>query len=148
MAVNDYPDSIGVMWPVYFLEDYEHGNFDSAHVTCMYLGEMQDINFTKEELLVTLTNRYSDMFIWATVADRVMFGENSDVTVLTLANSHIHAIHDEVESLLNAIGIQSASSFTDYKPHVTVDQETWDNPPNGVLLGPLMVWWGNERIAI
>lgn len=147
MTDNDYPDSIGVMWPVDFSPNYPFKPVPKMHITNMYLGEMQDVNFDKEELIDRLYG-IGQTYFWADVVGTERFGPEQDIPVLRVDHTEIYKVHDEVEYALAAVGIQSASSFPDYKPHVTVDDEIWAKPPTRVWVRALMIWWGNERIKL
>lgn len=147
MTVNDYPDSIGVMWPAFFTGTYPMKEVDKMHITCMYLGEIPDVNFTREELIDTISG-LGQMYFYGEITGVERFGPRQDIPVLRVDHQQLYTVQAEVEKHLAAVGINSASSFPEYKPHVTVNEEIFARPPEVVRVHPLMVWWGNERVRL
>jgi hypothetical protein len=80
-----------------------------------------------------------------------MFGPEKDIPVVILEHTYLHKYHDFLTSALAKRGIESASEFKDYRPHVTMSENAAINylvPTDPMLLLPVQLWWGGQKIDI
>lgn len=149
--MTDYSNDVALMFPATVMWDGET-NVDT-HVTCVYLGDVADITFTKDELLKAL-RPYIPLDVGQVFPRSLeLFGENKDYLVTTLEDFQLDIINSLVLNIVKGIGGSDASSFKDYKPHVTLQDEftgSVDNfeLPSKIVLQPLQLWWGNEKIDL
>lgn len=149
---NDYADSICIAYPYVFPQDtdlpidYEI----EAHCTLIYLGEVDSISFTKEDLRTVLDEHtFEDLGI-VDVSGLELFGPDKNVLVMTLDSSKLQEYFQSISSALEAQGIENASPYPDYRPHITLN-EAYHGPtigftlPTTVGLGQPVVWWGDDR---
>jgi hypothetical protein len=149
-------DYIAVMWPVAYPNPLEPsgGTYLSPkdpHCTIIMLGTTDVATFTKEEVLFVIRSIPSwNSMVYATVTELEWFGENKDIPVLRVEHTLLETFHDQLEEGLAAVGIKNTSSFPEYKPHVTITPEIVDSNtmPRRLLLGPVELWWGGERIRV
>lgn len=138
--MSGFSDSIAIVWPSNWpMADEE------AHCTIMFLGNISNVSFTK----IDLWNAISTIK-WPLMSVRTagieMFGPKADIPVVRLDSVILHTFHDKLEATLKAEGIESASEFKEYKPHITVKNYEEDMLiPDIVHLGSPEVWWGDER---
>lgn len=143
----DYPDSIGVMYPADF-------NVPDAHCTVIYLGEMQDAEFTKEDLVLAMKRLALKAPGEVKVLGYDLFGKENDILVIRLDDSLLKENFDKVQRTLAKIGAENKSSFPDYNPHVTVkehfkgDIRGMVDPPEIITLGAPEIWWGDEHVSV
>lgn len=146
--VGEFSDAVAVVFPVEWDTFYAGPTLPLQHTTILYLGRFADINFTADEVVKALSLVDLNIFVWAEVTGKAMLGPDSDVPVLLVENPVVHKIHDMVEGALARVGIHSASSFPDYLPHITVNEEIFATPPTNAMLLPAQLWWGDERISL
>lgn len=141
-------DLAAVMWPVVPWGATE--KVDEPHCTILMLGDIRELNFTKQEVIQAIQETYHTVFIWAEVEGLEWFGENKDVPVLLLNHEYLFMYRDSLEDVLRMRGIKWDEHFPTYRPHVTVNQEVVDSGfiPQKVMLSPVELWWGKERIVI
>jgi 2'-5' RNA ligase len=145
----EYPTSIGLMfqssWPK---------NLDDAHCTLLYLGDMADATFSKEDIESVVQRLDISAPGEVKVTGLDLFGPQGNVLVATLDSLKLRPIRDAFESTLAKINIFNASQYKDYKPHVTIsegfsgtlDEATANTVlPEYVTLGAPELWWGNDR---
>lgn len=150
--MSDYPDSICIAYPYVFPQDTDLPIDYSieAHCTLIYLGEIQEANFTKEDLRHVLDSWTFEGLGIVDVSGLALFGPNKDVLVMTLDSSVLMDYFEEIAHDLSLRGIENKSSFPDYNPHITLN-EAYHGPtvgftlPTTVGLGAPEVWWGDER---
>lgn len=147
--MQEYTSSIGIMFPSSWPEDHP-----DAHCTLIYLGDMADARFTKEDLQ-TVVNRLKVKApgdIKVTGVD--LFGPEKNVLVAVLDPTYLLPIRQSYERALAKINVFNASQFKTYQPHVTITEEfggTMQNAiedtvlPKTVNLGEPQLWWGNEH---
>lgn len=132
---------------------------DEGHVTLEYLGETDLIGASKEEVADAVRPFAGQGEFEVPVLGIRLFGvkTGSPVWVAQLDSSDITPVYESVVQALNDIGVENASSYADedYKPHVTIkpfesysDLDEFKDFPGKVTLGPLQVWWNEERIEI
>lgn len=149
---DPYAKSIAIVYPTVFPEATElpiDRSID-AHCTLMYLGEIGEVSFTKDDLQEVLSRfTFEDLGI-VDVDGLTLFGKDKDVLVMLLKSSVLEENHAMISAALHEKGIESASYFTDYKPHVTLN-EKYHGPtvgyelPTTIGLGSPVVWWGDDR---
>lgn len=151
-SVNDYSGSICIAYPYVFPQetnlpiDYEI----EPHCTLIYLGDVSEASFTMQDLRAVLDNHtFEDLGI-IDVSGLALFGQDSDVLVMTLNSSHLTEYFDKVATDLLRLGIENKSSFPGYNPHITLNED-YHGPtigfdlPTTVGLGQPYVWWGDDR---
>lgn len=145
----EYPSSIGLMFPASWPED-----LSDAHCTLLYLGEMEEATFTKEDLQIVIQRLKTAAPGEVAITGLDLFGPEKNVLVATLDPGKLQPIRDSFERTLAKINIFNASEYKDYKPHVTITEDfvgTLDEAresltlPKTVILGPPQLWWGNEK---
>lgn len=140
-TASDYPDSIGIMYPVDWPTDDP-----KAHCTLFYLGEIQDANFTQDDLFDALDEAQLEAPGDVPTKGLELFGEEKD-TPVALLDSLLLRLQKRVLGLaLGNRDIKDASSFPEYKPHVTLMSPDVEIPDT-INLGAPQVWWGNERVT-
>lgn len=146
--MSEYSSSAGLMWPATFPGSEK---IDGAHVTVVYLGEVSDIRATPNLLLLALDGLHETVGDVSVVGTEVFGGgEHDKVWVALLDDKGIGPWREDIKSQLEACGIKDASSFPDYKPHVTLGPYTEGSKapkvPETVHLGRLEVWWGDKHV--
>jgi 2'-5' RNA ligase len=145
----EYPTSIGLMFPSSWPE-----NLDDAHCTLLYLGDMEDATFSKEDLEIVLNRLNTKAPGEVAITGFDLFGPDKNVLVATLDPAKLSPIRGAFERTLAKINVYNASEYKDYNPHVTITEDfggTLEDAkkdvvlPKTVVLGPPALWWGNER---
>lgn len=137
---DEFSESIAIVYPAH----WGYTDVQFPHSTILYLGEIPDVDFGKDILVDTLDSLKLELFMWAEVIGKERFGAEQDVPVLLIEHSKLQPTYELVSSALYDKGISSASEF-DYRPHVTVGDGAWENPPTNIMLSPPVVWWGDDR---
>lgn len=139
------------MFPSSWPED-----LSDAHCTLLYLGDMSEANFTKEDLQIVLQRLATKSPGDVAITGLDLFGPDKNVLVATLDNGKLQQIRDSFERTLAKINVHNASEYKEFKPHVTIDDEytgTLEEAynkvelPETVNLGAPELWWGNEHGA-
>lgn len=147
--MSDYPTSVGIMFPSSWPEDKE-----DAHCTILYLGEMSEINCTREELQAVVDRLKVKAPGKVAVNGVDLFGPDKNVLVARLDPTRLEPIREAFERTLAKINVFNASEYKDYNPHVTITEEfggTMLNAiadtdlPTHVELGEPQLWWGDEH---
>jgi hypothetical protein len=139
---NEADASIAIVYPVSWPSPTE--DVPNPHSTLIFLGNVADATFTKDDLKTVLKT-----FIWepfdVALGEVKMFGENNDVPVVTLLGEQLTIIRQTLEEELAKYGIKDASEHN-YSPHITVDPQSMQSVPlMSVRLGKPQIWWGTER---
>lgn len=121
------------------------------HVTLLYLGEIPDLPYTKEQLVEVMKPYLGIGGGFATPKRFELFGENKDHLVVTLDDWSLQILRSLVLKVVDGIGGKNGSSFKDFNPHVTLLEDysgELDNLelPASIHLGPLEIWWGDEQL--
>ncbi len=135
----EYKPSIAIVYPVSWPSPTR--KVPDPHSTIIFLGNVEDAEFTKDDVLDVV-----ESFIWTpfdvAIGEVKMFGENNDVPVVTLLSDTLYQNRQALEEELNANGIYDASEFS-YSPHITVDPQSMSAMPfHSVRLGKPEIWWG------
>lgn len=127
---------------------------DDAHCTVIYLGDMEDINCTKEDLQ-NVVNRLKIKAPGDVAVNGVdLFGPEKNVLVAKLDPTNLLPIRESFERTLAKINVFNGSEYKDYNPHVTITTDfggTMLNAiedtqlPSHVKLGEPVLWWGDEH---
>ena len=152
---KEYPDSIGIMYPYVFPQDTDLPiDYDiPAHCTLMYLGEISETGLTPEQIIEPLRSVNFESTGIVDVDKLELFGEENNVLVMTLKSSALDSNFQQVSEVLSAVGIPNASSFPDYRPHITLN-ENYKGPtigftlPTTIGLGDPELWFGDGRLPI
>lgn len=152
---NQYPDSIGIMYPYVFPQDTDLPiDYDiPAHCTLMYLGEIQETGIRMEQITKALEGIEFEPTGIVDVDGLELFGQDKNVLVMTLKSSDLEENFRKVSEALSEVGIENASSFPDYNPHITLN-ESYKGPtigftlPTTVGLGSPELWYGDGRFPL
>jgi 2'-5' RNA ligase len=137
---DDHSQSVGIMYPVDWPTDDPE-----AHCTLVYLGEIPDANFTQEDLYEALAEVDLEAPGPAHTKEIEFFGEDNDIPVVPLDSMRAKLQKKQLLLALNQRGIKDASSFPQYKPHVTLQNPDVEVPDTITLEAP-QIWWGGERL--
>lgn len=149
--MKTYPDSAGLMFPA-TVDTKIETNVD-PHVTLLYLGEIADLKYTPVALLHAL-KPYRGLTVGEVRPKSFeFFGRHNEDLVVEVADPLLPIVRSLVEKVLSGTGAENASEFKEYRPHVTLIEDFYgdiDNLelPSLVTLGPLEIWWGDDRITI
>lgn len=139
----EYDGNVALVYPAAL-------DFKEAHVTIIFLGTISEhlAGRSASEIVNALqTVPELDQYLGVRTTEQVFFGENEDIPVMLVENPFLHHNRSVVEELLFDIGVENASSFTEYKPHITLPDEDY-KLPNVVVLGPPVLWWGDDWFNI
>jgi 2'-5' RNA ligase len=137
------------MFPSSWPED-----LDDAHCTLLYLGDMVEATFSKEDLEIVIKRLNTKAPGEVAITGLDLFGPEKNVLVATLDPKKLQPIRESFERTLAKINIFNASQYKDYNPHVTIAEDfsgTLEDAkkdvklPQTVVLGPPVLWWGNEK---
>lgn len=143
----EYPTSIGIMfeasWPT---------NIDDSHCTLIYLGDIADANFTKDDIQNVLKRLSLKAPGKIKTTGTEFFGPDENILVTTLEKSPLVVYRETIERVLAKINVHNASEYKEYRPHVTISEdfdksEKIPNIPEKIDLGPPVLWWGNEKLS-
>lgn len=145
--MSDYPDSATIMWPA------EIDSVDVPHTTIMYLGEIQDLDVSPEEIINVLKNLNLDAPGDVPVQGVEIFGEENKVFVAILETEKLSLMREYIKAAVQVhLPLQDASSYPDYRPHVTVGSvDNYTGPkeiPASIPLGDIELWWGDDHFTI
>ena len=147
--MGDYSKSVGIMFPSSWPEDK-----DDAHCTLLYLGDMDNLTCTREDLEIVVKRLDTRAPEEVIVTGVDLFGPENNVLVATLDPIKLQPIRDSFERTLAKINVFNGSEYKDYKPHVTIAEDfrgTMENAvedtklPRTVFLGAPRLWWGDEH---
>src|SRR5690349_20457315 len=142
-------DFIAVMWPAAYPQGYPAPV--DPHCTIVMMGTTDRANFTKEEVLEVIRETlHWNSFLLTTVAGLEWFGPDENVPVLRLEHGLLQKFHDDLKARLKAKGIFVDETYPVYKPHVTITEEAalTRNFPDKIMLTPVQLWWGEEKMSI
>jgi hypothetical protein len=138
-------DGIAIVYPAVFPTSHAE-----SHCTAIFLGRIGEVHFTKDMVLYALWDiqRYWGRNIhryFRANSELEMFGVAKDKPVVTFRDDLVLRVcRDLIDKRLAEEGIKSASEFTNYRPHVTLEPGALYAPLGVTLLAPIL-WWGNER---
>lgn len=131
------------------LTNVPYHELPEAHCTIMYLGTTDTVTFTPEDVIAGLADTPLNTMLWATVTGTEMFGDPAVVPVLRVSHNMLGVLNGRVTAALAEVGITDPSIYAnEYKPHITVPQSVWDNPPQHALLSYAELWWGGEHMSL
>lgn len=156
MSVEDkYVNSIAIVYPAVLHMDERVAmpiDFETNfHCTIQYLGEIGEVDFTRQDLVDALTvTSFPDELV-VPVRGKSLFGRDRDMLVLRLESDQIHANFDSVTAYLldNKLTNPHRKLFSRFTPHVTVREGFHGShkrlkAPRAVTLTKPVVWWGTE----
>lgn len=154
-VARQYPDSIGIMYPYVFPQDTDLPiDYDiPAHCTLIYLGEIKETGIRMEQITSVLRDVEFNPTGIVDVDGLELFGKDNDVLVMTLKSSDLDENFQKVSEALSSVGIENASSFSDYNPHITLN-ESYKGPtigftlPTTIGLGTPELWYGEDRFPL
>lgn len=147
--MTDNHTAIAVVLPVEF-----EGSAPGTHLTLMFLGRVEDAQYTKaslqkmvDRLRIYLSER-QDNPTRVEVSGIEYFGREKNIPVMIPINSRpFQSLQAWLETYLaQAIGVEYKSDFPEYRPHVTMPRN-WDGVwhPTHFNVGMPILWWGNDR---
>lgn len=149
-SVRDTADLGAVMWPVAYPVDMLPP--ENPHITVVIFDDINnpELGYTREDVMDAVRNTFWNCYLWCKVDGLEWFGAEQDIPVLRVSHDFLNAYRESLLVELEARGIPIDMRFPDYKPHVSITDEAaldgvW---PNGVLAGPVEVWWGNNHYKI
>ena len=140
---NDYDHSSTLMWPVPEIDT-------GAHVTVLYCGEDLKLKLPPWTYLKMLRGLAEAPGAVAVTGTEV-FGEGDNrVWVATLDDTELGPLRADIKRFCyDILGFQDASSYPDYRPHVTLGPWTEGSEapevPESFDLGALEFWIGNDH---
>lgn len=145
--MSDYPDSATIMWPASI------DSVDVPHTTIMYLGEIQDLDVTPEEIINVLKSLNLSSPGEIPVQGVEVFGEANKVFVAVLEPENLTLQRDYIKAAVQVnLPLKDASSYPDFRPHVTVGSvDNYNGPkeiPASIPLGEVELWWGDNHYTI
>lgn len=131
---------ICIVWPAHF----EGSTDPEAHVTALFLGNADNVEYTKEDVRRALGTD----FTWGSpgvfhTLGVDMFGKEKDKPVLLLNDGGLSLHYLTFARRLRIAGIEPSTMFP-FRPHVTVPD--LNVVPKTVQLAAPEIWWGNERV--
>lgn len=144
MSEND--ESAALMWPAIFPGS---DKIDIPHVTVLYLGYKNQVPVSASAALLVNIDHLEAPGTIATTGLEAFGSDDDKVWVATLDDSVLGPLREQIKARSARYGIMDASSYPDYRPHVTLAPYGKDKPalPRSVTLGPLEMWWGDEHIS-
>lgn len=131
---------ICVVWPAYF----EGSTDPEAHVTALFLGNMDTAEFTKGQVLKAI-DRICRFGSWGefTTKGTALFGREKNIPVILLQDGGLSIAVKSLTKDLQDVGIEPSTMFP-FNPHVTIPEGSVI--PMKVHLAAPTLWWGNERV--
>lgn len=158
MSVEDkYAQTIAIVYPAVAPSEAYNLPTDrtiKTHVTVSLLGEIPEVDFTKEELIEALRN-----IEWQTISDAEvegleLFGIKNDFLVMLLQSPSLQRNWMSVNETLNRSGIPILDKYPSYRPHITLMENYEEALPTPEFLPPVIkvgfpeLWWGTEAIPL
>lgn len=143
--MTENSQSACLMWPATFPGSEK---VQQPHTTVLYLGELSNVPLSGTAALLVNTD-YLQAPGEVKVTGLEVFGpEDDQVWVARLDDTVIGPLREKIKKQSARYGIMDASSYPDYKPHVTLGSKSGPKPaaPKTVHLGPLEMWWGDEHL--
>lgn len=143
--MTEISQSACLMWPATFPGSEK---IKDPHTTVLYLGELDNVP-TSGSAALLVNSDYLKAPGEVRVTGLEVFGPDDDqVWVATLDDSVLGPLQAKIKEQSARYGIMDASSFPDYRPHVTLGPKSSakPTPPKTVHLGPLEMWWGEEHL--
>lgn len=147
----DVSDLAAIMWPVVYptASNPEHRPKE-PHITIVFLGEIEKLDYTKEDVVDAIKETLWDLYVWVKVIGLEWFGPEKNVPVLRVDHPYLYVFNEAMKMVLEMKGIEFDNTYPEYKPHVTITDEAaldgvW---PEMLLAGPVELWWGGEHITI
>lgn len=140
----EYTETACIVWPVIPKVN------ESAHCTVIFLGEVVGISGAYYRTLRALKESKLSTPGEVPVKGLEVFGIDKQVWVVTLDPDPLEGDYNRLLGALRRNGLDSASSFPDYRPHVTLfpyvdDVGGFEYPDSFTLLSP-QLWWGEHKI--
>jgi 2'-5' RNA ligase len=137
----DASDGIAIVYP----SNWPRDDTPDPHCTIIYLGKVSKVDFTKADVEAALGHVSLEAPGAVRTKGLEMFGPDKDIPVVTLdPGSQVLVLQRiVVEGILGVYGIENASEFKDYKPHVTITNKDIEIPES-VTLGEPVLWWARH----
>lgn len=137
--MGEFKESVAVVYPSNWPPDDSN-----AHCTVVYMGEIPELEFEREDLVKALKFAGLRAPGWAFTTGVEQFGKDKDITVVTLQSFALQVQYSLFKKAMASCGIEYVEKWPEYKPHVTV-KEPGQGFPQSVRLGAPTVWWGEDR---
>lgn len=158
MSVEDkYAQTIAIVYPAIAPSDAYNLPTDRSiktHVTVSLLGEISEVDFTKEELIAALRSIHWQVVSDAEVENLELFGIKNDFLVMVLRSPSFQSNWKQVNETLTRSGLVSLDKYPNYRPHITLMENYEDALPIPAFLPPVIkvgfpeLWWGTETIPL
>ena len=129
---------IGIMYTSTWPED-----MPDAHCTLLYLGTVDDADFTKEDVQDAVDSVEFAPLGDINTMDTEYFGPDKDIPVVRLDRNY-NLVRNRYHVLLELMkrGITTKSEYVHFKPHITVNSfDGLDIPDTVFLEDKPVVWW-------
>lgn len=141
---SEFSKTAVVVWPV------ASETVEDAHVTVVFLGEVVEVAGAYGRALQALKEADLSTPGEIPVTGYEVFGEEKKVWVALLDPEALSAEQARLEGSLRRNGLDNASSFSDYRPHVTIapyesDDQEFERLASYTLLSP-QLWWGEHKV--
>lgn len=139
----DYKKTACIVWPVLGTDIPE------AHVTIVFLGELVGKSRTFLSTVCGLSEirHITPGEIYST--GTAIFGPpEAPVHVVELEEDGLDTVHYAILDGLNKYGVRNASSFPDFRPHVTYGAYLPEDIPDFFTLGYPELWWGGHKLPL
>lgn len=149
MSDEDYTQTATFVFPA----AWPRGLSD-AHCTLVYLGDIN--NLPDKDYLLDAAKPIAASFPHPGLVNTKKFeyfGPGREILVVTLDDSRLFAVQLALlVELYKNLGVVNASSYPTFSPHVSAGNKNSVNPfitkPSTVLLRPLELWYGEEKIKV
>jgi 2'-5' RNA ligase len=125
-----------------------------THVTVSLLGEIPEVDFTKEELITALRSIDWQETSDISVDKLELFGPKNDFLVMVLNAPSLQRNWESVNASLSSAGVGVLDKYPTYRPHITLMEnyeEALPTPaflPHTIKVGFPELWWGTETIPL
>lgn len=125
---------------------------EESHLTLVYLGE-QEVSEEVEDAIAEYAQALSETIEMPVVGVDIL-GEDNDAEVLMLAPDTPSQVRDGLLEVLREHGLDDASEWPEYTPHVTLgyipegEEGEVVEPPEAITFDRLAIWRGEGEPAV
>lgn len=126
--------------------------FDKAdsHCTLLAMGEIPELNYGALDVIAVVSAQMllPDSLVDVKTAGIQQFGEDGEVTVMTLEKHPILVdLNAEFKRVFAESDMTYSTTFPEYKPHITLGEDTDITIPMVDLYRPEL-WWGDAHYKL
>jgi 2'-5' RNA ligase len=148
MTDAEFKNTAVIVMPVLWPSTHPQPAKKDLHVTLAFLGDIDENQLVKEDVLDAMAAVDYNVYIFADVYEFDLFGPDSDIPVLKVRHELLQQTYDQLTGELAARGIPWSQNY-DFTPHVTIDDHTAiDGWPDTLVLKPVELWWKTLKIAM